>query len=92
MMGHHGRFSRVRVTEHARARWEQYGGQGTLTPSRVRRRLLGKLRGGARYLAGAVFVEIDSGLVAVCVPERWGGWSVVTVLDKRTTEADRDAG
>jgi len=37
-------------------------------------------------------VDLSDGLVAVCVPERRGGWSVVTILDKRATEADRDAG
>lgn len=74
--------SRVVITDHALQRWQQYGGRGKLTPERVRRRLLGEMRAGKRFSAGAVFVSLGR-LVAVLCPREDGGWSVVTVHNRR---------
>lgn len=80
----------IHITRHAANRWRERGGPGDLTDGMVRRRLLGKLRSGARCLTGAVYVALGRGLVAVCKPERCG-WSVVTILDVQRGE-NADAG
>lgn len=74
------KICRVFLTEHARQRYqERGGGQGELTAGEVRRRLLGMLPAGAEVRNMAVEVPLGNGLVAVCVPELGGYWSVVTV-------------
>lgn len=82
------KICRVLLTEHACQRWKERGGQGELTAGEVRRRLLGLLPAGAEVRNMAVEVPLGGGLVAVCVPELGGYWSVVTV---ERAEAGKEA-
>ncbi|MBO8169979.1 MAG: hypothetical protein H0Z35_12465 [Thermoanaerobacteraceae bacterium] len=70
---------RVVVTDHARRRYRERGGKGKLTSSRARRHLMGALRAGLDVKNSSIEVPLGGGLYGVCVPEAWGGWSVVTV-------------
>lgn len=61
---------------------QQYIKRGGLTPpsiSEIRGRLISALRAGAEFSACSVKIDLWNGFVAVCVPEIWGGWSVVTI-------------
>lgn len=73
----------VILTEHARQRWKERGGQGKLTAARVRRHLLGMLPSGAEVQDMAIEVPLGDGFFAVCVPEFGGFWTVVTVGRKQ---------
>ncbi len=73
------RKSTVILTAHAAQRYRERGGQGELTAGEVRRMLLGMLPAGAEVQNAAIEVPLGGGLVAVCVPELGGFWSVVTV-------------
>lgn len=77
------RTATVMITDHARQRWRERGGAGELTAARVRRHLLGMLPSGAEVRDMAIEVSLGDGLVAVCVPELDGYWSVVTVERKQ---------
>ncbi|MEW6049010.1 MAG: hypothetical protein AB1609_21495, partial [Bacillota bacterium] len=73
--------SAVVVSEHAKLRWRERGGQGPLRPGRIRHHLLATLHVGAE--AGPecqVEVGLAPGWRAVCVPQAQGGWLVVTVI------------
>lgn len=78
--------SQVYITQHARDRWEEYGGKGPLTGGKVQRNLQAALRVGLDYVNDAVEVEIQPGFWAVCVPQWFGGWAVVTIVVKDRTE------
>lgn len=69
----------VVLTEHARQRWRERGGQGKLTAAKIRRHLLGYLPSGAEVRDMAIEVPLGDGFFAVCVPELGGYWSVVTI-------------
>lgn len=86
------KICRVLLTEHALQRYKERGGQGELTAGEVRRRLLGLLPAGAEVRNMAVEVPLGQGLVAVCVPELGGYWSVATVkkAEAGKTEAERE--
>jgi hypothetical protein len=83
---------RVLLTGHALQRFKERGGQGELTAGEVRRRLLGLLPAGAEVRNEAIQVPLGQGLVAVCVPELGGFWSVVTVerAEAGKLEAERE--
>lgn len=79
---------RVRVTAHARKRWEQYGGTGKLEGRRVAAVLYHRLRRGIKTERGAVRVPL-SRLEVLCVPEV-GGWVAVTVV-RRSRSGSRSS-
>lgn len=82
--------TRVRISGHAWERARQRMPHLKLSEHKVRQHLDGALRAGVRvHEQGAVHIPIGGGGVAVCVPEMWGGWSVVTVLvdSPRTSQA-----
>lgn len=68
----------ISISSHAGQRWNDHGMRGS--PAReVRWRLQESLRRGASPdTKGAVHVYIRDEVWAVCMPEFWGGWSVVT--------------
>ena len=71
----------VVVTNHARQRYRERGGEGQLTAGRVRRHLQAQLRDGV--VPGPdldAVIPIGDGFRAVCVPEVTGGWVVLTVF------------
>lgn len=70
----------VVITTHARERFYERGGKWRLSPTKIRRRILGALAVGVEVVNDAVEVPVGSGFWAVCVPMISGGWSVVTVF------------
>lgn len=75
------RTGRVRIRRHAWERVEERLPGKKLTPDIVRRHIDGALRAGVPVNSrGAIELPIGGGAILVCVPEMWGGWSVVTVL------------
>lgn len=80
--------SRVRFSEHACRRMKERGKtRKKITPEVVRRKLLAMLPAGLQVYGLAVEIPITERLYAVCVPETWGGWTVVTF--KKTAGAKR---
>ena len=84
------KICRVLITDHACQRFKERGGQGELTAGEVRRRLLGLLPAGAEVRNMAVEVPLGQGLVAVCVPELGGYWSVATVKKAEAGKAEAE--
>lgn len=80
--------SRVRIRRHAWKRADERLPGKKITPAGIRRHIDGALRAGASVNdQGAIEVQLGDGRVAVCVPEAWGGWSVVTFIDEGWEEA-----
>ena len=74
--------SKVRISKHAWERARQRMPWAKLNPNKVRQHLDGALRAGVKVNdQGAVHIPIGSGYEAICVPEPWGGWSVLTIID-----------
>lgn len=72
----------VILTQHAYQRWRERGGVGELSPEEVRRSILRVLSLGVEVRNMAIEVPLRDGMMAVCVPEFDGFWSVVTVVKK----------
>ena len=83
--------SRVRISDHAWQRAKERMPRAKLNAHRVRQHLDGALRAGVKVNAqGAIQIPLGSGYEAICVPEPWGGWSVLTFIDA-SKEANRGA-
>lgn len=81
----------VRMTRHAKVRIKERAGK---EPEEVERRVARKLRGllrcGIRPDDGLrVKIRVADGLVAVCVPSQFGGWSIVTVFRREGKQYGR---
>jgi hypothetical protein len=76
---------KVRVTDNARRQWRELGGEGELTARLVHYPLREALKKGAPVTEAGVGVEapLSRGMVAVCVPEYHGVWTVVRVVPRR---------
>lgn len=73
----------LRISRHARDRWQQYGGDvKLLTEYRVKRVLMAALRSGIRLCGNGIRIKYV-GMTLVCVPNPSGGWVVVTALPPR---------
>jgi hypothetical protein len=74
--------SRVRISDHAWQRARERMPRAKLNAHKVRQHLDGALRAGvAVNEQGAIHVPIGGGREAICVPEPWGGWMVLTVIN-----------
>lgn len=81
--------SRVRIRRHAWQRAHERLPEKKISASLIHRHIDGALRAGVPVNdQGAIEVNIGDGRIAVCVPELYGGWSVVTFIDN-SAEEDR---
>jgi hypothetical protein len=82
--------SQLQISDHARQRWLERGGQGNLTPTWVTKRLREALPLGSPVVEEAVRVPLDETRDAVCVPNtgaEGGGWTCVTVIYRQKESA-----
>jgi len=82
--------SQLQISEHARQRWLERGGQDNLTSSWVTKRLKEVLPLGMTVLEEAVRVPMDDLRDVVCVPNtgaEGGGWTCVTVIYRQKESA-----
>jgi len=79
--------SQLQISDHARQRWLERGGQGELIRSLVEPRLRVRLALGADVVEDAVRVPLDAIRDAVCEPCIDGGWICVTIKFRREESA-----
>lgn len=73
------KYTSVSIKPHAVKQYLARGGLSPPSEGEIRAKLLGALRAGAEFTACSVKIKLWDGFIAVCVPEFWGGWSVVTI-------------
>ena len=75
-------MARVRITRHARERAEEMCIE--IGPRRLSMHIQGALKAGLSVRRdGSISVSIGEGRSAICRPDAWGGWAVVTFIGER---------